>query len=91
MAPLLLAISRLNSTRVFWKTSVFRKSCKKKVRRINFSSMSGITRNNGLKLQPGRFRQDIKTNFLTARVVKHQKRWPGEGMKSPLWEVLSTD
>lgn len=64
---------------------------KKRVRRINFSSMLGITRNNGLKLQPGRFRQDIKTNFLTARVVKHQKRWPGEGMKSPLWEVLSTD
>lgn len=54
-------------------------------------SMSGRTRSNGLKLQLGRFRLDIKINFPTARVVKHQKRWPREGVKSPLWEVLSTD
>lgn len=50
-------------------------------------SVSGRTRSNGLKLQPGRFTLDININFLTARVVKHWKRWPREGVKSPLWEV----
>lgn len=43
-------------------------------RRINLASMSGRTRNNGPKLQPRRSRPDIKINFLTARVVKLQKR-----------------
>lgn len=42
--------------------------------RINLVSMSGRTRNNGFKLQPGRSRPDIKINFLTAKVVKLQKR-----------------
>lgn len=73
---------RLNPIYIFWKVSVFRKSCAE--RRINLVSMSGRTRSNRLKLQPGSFRLDIKINFLTARVVKHQKRWPREDVKYPL-------
>lgn len=60
-------------------------------KRINLVSTSRTTRSNGLKLQAGTFRVDIKINFLTARVVKHQKRRPREGVKSPLREVVSTD
>ena len=46
------------------------------------------TRSNGLKLQQGKFRLDIRKNFLTSR--KHWNRLPREVMDSPALDVFET-
>ena len=73
--------------------AVFRylKGCHKEEGENLFILASGDrTRSNGLKLQQGRFRLDIRKKFLTVRVVKHWNKLPGRLWNLPLWRYLRT-
>ena len=48
------------------------------------------TKGNGLKLEEGKFRLEIRKKFFTQRVVRHCNRLPRETVDAPSLEVFQT-
>jgi len=45
-------------------------------------------RENGFKMEEGRFRPDIRREFFTVRMVSHWNRLPGEVVDAPCLEAF---
>lgn len=53
-------------------------------------SVRDRTKKNGLKLQPRKFRLDIRRSFLTVSVVKHWSRVPSKAVESLFLKVFKS-
>ncbi|EMP36996.1 hypothetical protein UY3_05797 [Chelonia mydas] len=64
--------------------------CKEEGEKLFPLTSQDRTRSNGLKLQQGQFRLDVRKNFLTLRVVKHWIKLLREVVESPSLELFKS-